>query len=103
MLTYHDQARPSPTPTTDPHPNNFSERHALVGEFMCNKLTGTQTLENNSSSGFDANVGVGFTGKIAEPRYRFYVEVRDHYAPHRNVITEIVRITFGVRNFACQS
>jgi hypothetical protein len=56
-----------------------------------------QTLESNSSNAFGGNGGIGFTVKVGEPRYRFYVEVRYHYAPNQNVSTQILPITIGIR------
>ena len=60
-------------------------------------LTADQTLRSSGSSAFGGNAGVGFTVKVGEPSYRFYVESRYHYAPTRNVNTQLVNLTVGIR------
>jgi hypothetical protein len=56
-----------------------------------------QTLASSTSDALGLNGGVGITFKVAEPRYRFYVEARYHYAPTKNVKTELIPITIGIR------
>jgi hypothetical protein len=51
----------------------------------------------SSSSAFGANGGVGFTIRVGEAPYRLYVESRYHYAPTKNVNTQLVSITVGFR------
>jgi hypothetical protein len=56
-----------------------------------------ETLVSAGSSAFGGNVGVGITVKIADSGEKFFIESRYHYAPHRNVSTHIVPVTFGFR------
>lgn len=60
-------------------------------------LSTTSALATSNSSAFGGNGGIGFTVKVGEPSYRFYVEARYHYAPHKNATTEFVPITVGIR------
>jgi hypothetical protein len=55
------------------------------------------TLVKSNSTAFGANGGVGFTIRVGEAPYRVYVESRYHYAPNRNVSTQLVAITVGIR------
>jgi hypothetical protein len=54
-----------------------------------------QTLVSAGSSAFGANGGVGFTIRINDEGYKFYVESRYHYAPTKNISTQLVAITLG--------
>lgn len=60
-------------------------------------VTADQTLRSSGSSAFGGNAGVGFTVKVGEPSYRFYVESRYHYAPTKNVNTQLLNVTVGIR------
>jgi hypothetical protein len=60
-------------------------------------VTSSQTITSFSVSSLGANAGIGFTAKIGEPRYRFYVEARYNYAPTQNTKTQFIPITAGVR------
>jgi hypothetical protein len=60
-------------------------------------VTTNLTVANSSSSAFGANGGIGFTVRVGDAPYRFYVESRYHYAPTRNVSTQLVAFTFGIR------
>jgi hypothetical protein len=60
-------------------------------------VTADQTLRSWGSSAFGGNAGAGFTVKVGEPSYRFYAESRYHYAPTKNVNTQLVNITVGIR------
>jgi outer membrane protein with beta-barrel domain len=44
-----------------------------------------------------ANAGIGVTARVGDAPYRFYAEARYHYAPTRNVSTQFVAITLGIR------
>jgi hypothetical protein len=59
-------------------------------------VTANQTIGSKNSSAFGGNAGVGFTIKVADPSYRFYVEPRYHYAP-TNVSTQLLEVTVGIR------
>lgn len=54
-----------------------------------------QTLVSAGSTAFGGNGGVGFTIRINQEGYKFYVESRYHYAPNKNISTQIIPITFG--------
>ena len=54
-----------------------------------------QTLISAGSTALGGNVGAGFTIKITEDGYKFYVEARYHYAPTKNIPTTIIPITLG--------
>jgi len=54
-----------------------------------------QTLISAGSSAFGGNGGAGFTIRINEEGYKFYVESRYHYAPNKNIATQLIPITFG--------
>ena len=55
------------------------------------------TLASSGSTAFGANGGIGFTIRVGEAPYRVYVESRYHYAPTRNVNTQLIAITVGIR------
>jgi hypothetical protein len=54
-----------------------------------------QTLVKAGSTAFGGNGGAGFTIRINDEGYKFYVESRYHYAPTKNISTELITITFG--------
>jgi hypothetical protein len=56
-----------------------------------------QQLGSTGSNVLGANIGVGFTTRVAEAPYRLYVETRYHYAPTRNISTQLLTIGFGIR------
>jgi hypothetical protein len=61
------------------------------------KVTDDQTLISAGSTALGGNAGAGFTIKFHEDGYKFYVEVRYHYAHTRNVPTRVLPITLGFR------
>ncbi len=68
--------------------------------FNCSSgiVTSDQTLASSISDVLGANGGVGVTFRVGEsPRYRVFLEARYHYAPTKNVKTELIPITFGIR------
>jgi hypothetical protein len=58
-------------------------------------VTTDQTLVTAGSTAFGGNGGFGFTIRINEAGYKFYVEARYHYAPTKNVPTVLIPITLG--------
>jgi hypothetical protein len=60
-------------------------------------VTTNLTIASSSSSAFGVNGGIGFTIRVGEAPYRFYVESRYHYAPTKNISTQLVAFTFGFR------
>jgi Outer membrane protein beta-barrel domain len=67
--------------------------------FMCESgtVTSHQTLASSSSTAPGANAGIGFTVRIPDSQYKFYVESRYHYAASKGVATHVIPITVGVR------
>ena len=68
--------------------------------YLCTSGTviSDQTLASSTSDALGMNGGIGITFKKAdEPRYRFYMEARYHYAPTKNVKTQLIPITIGMR------
>jgi hypothetical protein len=68
--------------------------------YLCTSGTviSDQTLASSTSDALGMNGGIGLTFKKAdEPRYRFYMEARYHYAPTKNIKTVLIPITVGVR------
>jgi hypothetical protein len=55
------------------------------------------TVANSSSTAAGVNGGIGFTIRVGEAPYRFYIESRYHYAPTRNISTQFMAFTFGFR------
>jgi hypothetical protein len=60
-------------------------------------VTSNQTLSSYGVSALGGNAGLGFTWRVGEPPYRFYVESRYNYAPTKNVNTQFVNCTIGIR------
>ena len=54
-----------------------------------------QTLISAGSTAFGGNGGMGFTIRINDEGYKFYVESRYHYAPTKNINTQLIAITLG--------
>lgn len=67
--------------------------------FVCSngQVESDQTLASSASGAFGFNGGIGFTVKVDEPRYRFYVESRYHYAPNSRINTQLIPISIGIR------
>jgi hypothetical protein len=58
-------------------------------------VSADQTLVSTGSTAFGGNAGMGLTIRINEEGYKFYVEPRYHYAPTKNVSTQLMTITLG--------
>jgi len=56
-----------------------------------------QQLGSTGSNALGGNVGIGFTARVAEEPYRLYVESRYHYAPTKDISTQLVTIAVGIR------
>ena len=67
--------------------------------FSCTSgtVTASQTLATASADSWGANVGIGFTARVGEAPYRLYTEARYHYAPTKNISTQVVAVTVGIR------
>ena len=59
--------------------------------------TTNATIASTSLNSLGFNAGMGFTIRVGEAPYRFYFESRYHYAPTKNVNTQLVSIVFGIR------
>jgi hypothetical protein len=64
--------------------------------YTCGTTTNSRSRDSGSSA-FGGNVGVGFTMRVGEPPYRWYVESRYHYAPTKNISTQLLTISVGLR------
>lgn len=60
-------------------------------------VVANQTIAGYDSSVFGGNVGVGFTIKVADSDSRVYIEPRYHYAPTKNVTTQLMQVEVGIR------
>jgi Outer membrane protein beta-barrel domain len=60
-------------------------------------VTSNQTLGSWAATTGGVNGGIGFTVRVGEPPYRFYVESRYHYAPYSRVDLQLINISFGIR------
>jgi len=58
-------------------------------------ITDDQTLVSAGSTAFGGNAGMGFTIRITDDGYKFYAESRYHYAPTKNISTQLITITMG--------
>ena len=56
-----------------------------------------QTITSKTIAAMGANGGVGFTARVGDPPYRLYVEARYHYVPHKDLNSQFITVTFGVR------
>jgi hypothetical protein len=60
-------------------------------------VTNNATIASSSTRAFGANGGVGLTIRVGEAPYRFFAESRYHFAPTKNVTTQLIVVTFGIR------
>ena len=67
--------------------------------FTCTSgtVTASQTLATSSTNAWGANAGIGFTVRVGEGPYRLYTETRYYYAPTRNVNTQFIAVSVGIR------
>jgi hypothetical protein len=67
--------------------------------FTCTSgmVTAKQTLATSSTDAWGANAGIGFTVRVGEAPYRLYTEARYHYAPTKNINTQFIALTLGIR------
>lgn len=67
--------------------------------FSCSSgtVTATQTLASSSSYAMGVNGGIGFTARVGEAPYRIYVESRYHFAPNKQINTQLVTVSVGIR------
>jgi len=55
------------------------------------------TIVSKGASAFGGNVGFGITIRLVDSGEKFYIESRYHYAPTKNVSTNVLPIIFGFR------
>ena len=55
------------------------------------------TVLHSTSMAPGVNGGIGFTFRVGEAPYRMYVESRYHFAPTKNITTQLIMVTWGVR------
>jgi len=60
-------------------------------------VTPNQRVATTSTNAWGANAGVGVTLGVGEGSYRIYTEARYHYVPTKNVKTQFIAITVGIR------
>ncbi len=60
-------------------------------------VTSNQSVGSASSTAFGFNAGGGLTARVGESPFRLYFESRYHYAPNKNVSTQLVTISVGIR------
>ena len=60
-------------------------------------VVGDLTEIHSNSSALGANGGVGITFRVGEAPYRVYVESRYHFAPTKNITTQLITVTWGIR------
>ncbi len=67
--------------------------------FTCTSgnVTANQTIGSWAATAGGFNGGIGFTARVGEPPYRFYVESRYHYSPNSRVDLQMIEMTFGIR------
>ena len=67
--------------------------------FSCTSgtVTAGQTIGSSASHTIGVNAGIGFTARVSEAPYRAYVESRYHYAPTKNISTQLITISVGIR------
>jgi Outer membrane protein beta-barrel domain len=67
--------------------------------FTCTSgtVTANQTLATSTTDAWGVNAGMGVTFRVGEGPYRLYTEARYHYAPTKNLSTQFIAVTIGIR------
>jgi hypothetical protein len=60
-------------------------------------VVGNLTEIHSNASALGVNGGVGLTFRVGAAPYRVFVESRYHFAPTKNVTTQLVTLTWGIR------
>ncbi len=55
------------------------------------------TEVHSNASALGVNGGVGLTFRVSEAPYRMYVESRYHFAPTKNITTQMLIVSWGIR------
>jgi hypothetical protein len=78
----------------------FELRGKALGTYLiagCGWYLRDSSQSNTYSSAFGVNGGAGFTVRVADAPWRMYFESRYHYAPTKNVDTQLIVTTIGIR------
>jgi hypothetical protein len=96
---YYRTASLSQNVTVDPGTECAAVWGLWTGSFSCSNgtFTTSQTLASRSQFAGGGNGGVGFTARVGDAPYRIYVETRYHYAPMKNVNTQLIGVSVGIR------
>ncbi len=67
--------------------------------FTCTSgtVTANQTVATSTANAWGVNGGIGFTVRVGEGPYRLYTEARYYYAPTKNVSTQFIAVSVGIR------
>ncbi len=67
--------------------------------FTCTSgtVTADQRLATSTTDAWGVNAGIGITVRVGEAPYRLYTEARYHYAPTKNLGTQFIAVTVGIR------
>lgn len=67
--------------------------------FTCTSgiVTANQTLATSTTDAWGVNAGIGVTVRVGEAPYRLYTEARYHYVPTKNLSTQFIAVTVGIR------
>lgn len=67
--------------------------------FTCTSgtVTADQRLATSTTDAWGVNAGIGITLRVGEAPYRLYTEARYHYAPTKNLGTQFIAVTVGIR------
>jgi Outer membrane protein beta-barrel domain len=67
--------------------------------FTCTSgtVTASQTKAGTTAGAFGPNAGIGTSIRVGEAPYRLYAEARYHYAPTKNISTQFIGVSLGIR------
>ena len=67
--------------------------------FSCSSgvVTSNQTVARSSSTAPGVDAGAGFTVKLPDSKYKFYIEARYYYSSNRSVSTQLLPVSVGIR------
>ena len=67
--------------------------------FSCSSgvVTNNQTVASSSSTAPGLDAGAGFTVRLPDSKYKFYVEARYYYSPNKSVSTQLLPVNVGIR------
>ena len=60
-------------------------------------VVGNLTEVHSNSSALGVNGGIGLTFRVGVAPYRMYVESRYHFAPTKNITTQFLTVSWGIR------